>query len=504
VIKELSNIIANLIDDLDDSIIIASRDTGKVLYSNNRATELFEYSKEDLEKIDFKDLFTENVIDTYQNRFTESKDKSNTWTDTLEIKTLSSRLNVDLTFKTIKHDNETFFSMKMRPVDEKSMKDTVNDIYIKCNDVINEDDQINRMISDFSDVFVAVPQYKLVMFDITENDEDHRISPLLLKGSNIDLIDELNQKLSESELTDFKNMSVKGISININLKETNFSWGNLIKSKGINSVLIIPLIVKGLVFGSYTIFSSQERNFHPVEIRTYTRIIDKLSVVLTKKFLGELENAVIDSDTEGKPTITYDQIEEFIDSLNNAFTVISNCLFEISADTLDEHSSAQIKKLEAGVGDGIKSFKRLKKKVAEKESSLPHEPKFKLIQGDLETILLVEDDDNLRRLIEAILKKNNYTVFSSNNPMEGLEIYRQEHDSIDLVLSDIMMPDKNGFELASDMKEIDSDVKIIFMSGHEQDSLSEEKISNLSIHFLQKPFTPTTLIQTLRTIFVNE
>jgi CheY-like chemotaxis protein len=115
-----------------------------------------------------------------------------------------------------------------------------------------------------------------------------------------------------------------------------------------------------------------------------------------------------------------------------------------------------------------------------------------------ERILLVEDEDVLRRLACAILKRQGYTVFDANGASEALEIAAQEPDSMDLILADVMMPGMRGYELVERLRPLQPRARVLYMSGYvgEIEAAHEGKI----IPLLSKPFKPRELLEEIRRV----
>jgi CheY-like chemotaxis protein len=114
-----------------------------------------------------------------------------------------------------------------------------------------------------------------------------------------------------------------------------------------------------------------------------------------------------------------------------------------------------------------------------------------------EVVLIVEDEPAIRTLARVILEELGYLVLDACNGLEGLAHCRTHQGPIDLLLTDVLMPELNGRELAEGALAVRPDLKIMFMSGHTQDVLVKEGVRNGSA-FLQKPFTPAALAQTVR------
>jgi CheY-like chemotaxis protein len=115
-----------------------------------------------------------------------------------------------------------------------------------------------------------------------------------------------------------------------------------------------------------------------------------------------------------------------------------------------------------------------------------------------ETLLLVEDDELVRKIAERILSTSGYTVIVATDGREALAFSDQELADVDLVLTDVMMPNLNGVELARALLERRRDLPLVFMSGftgHETE-LSDE-LTRLG-PMLAKPFTSHSLLATVR------
>ncbi|MEZ5004016.1 MAG: response regulator transcription factor [Chitinophagales bacterium] len=110
---------------------------------------------------------------------------------------------------------------------------------------------------------------------------------------------------------------------------------------------------------------------------------------------------------------------------------------------------------------------------------------------ELKKVLLVEDDPNLGILLQEYLGHKNYAVDLKRNGIEGLTAFKQE--SYDILLFDVMMPKKDGFTLAKEVREMDKDVPIIFLTAK---SMKEDKIKGLTIgadDYITKPFSMEVL-----------
>ncbi len=121
-----------------------------------------------------------------------------------------------------------------------------------------------------------------------------------------------------------------------------------------------------------------------------------------------------------------------------------------------------------------------------------------------ETILLVEDDPGLCRLAEEMLSDLGYTVFTANRADEALNIFKARPDKIHMLLTDVVMPDMSGPELAEKLKKMQPDVKILFMSGYTENAIVHKGILKFGIRFLHKPFSIRSLAEAVRKVLDGE
>ena len=120
------------------------------------------------------------------------------------------------------------------------------------------------------------------------------------------------------------------------------------------------------------------------------------------------------------------------------------------------------------------------------------------------TILLVEDDYEVRNLASAILEKKGYTVISAESGKIALETIRKNQASPDLLLTDVVMPKMNGRQLYEEMIKEYPDIKTIFMSGYTKDVIAHHGIMDPGFHFIQKPFSINALAKKIQRVMETE
>ena len=115
-----------------------------------------------------------------------------------------------------------------------------------------------------------------------------------------------------------------------------------------------------------------------------------------------------------------------------------------------------------------------------------------------ETVLLVEDEDGVRKLLSHVLRKRGYQVLEASNGEAALGIFDECGADIHLVLTDMVMPKMSGRELGGRLREIRPDLKMIYMSGYTDDVLVGTGALGPGMSFLQKPLHPDALAAKVR------
>jgi PAS domain S-box-containing protein len=117
-----------------------------------------------------------------------------------------------------------------------------------------------------------------------------------------------------------------------------------------------------------------------------------------------------------------------------------------------------------------------------------------------ETVLLVEDDDDVRDLARLVLKGQGYTVLEACDGQQAAQISALHGGPIHLLLTDVVMPGTNGNAVASQMSQAHPDMKTLFMSGYPDEAIAHHGVLEPEVAFLQKPFRPADLARKVRTV----
>ncbi len=133
-------------------------------------------------------------------------------------------------------------------------------------------------------------------------------------------------------------------------------------------------------------------------------------------------------------------------------------------------------------------------KVEEKESEDAR------IRGGSEMVLVVDDEEPVRTMLEQILKKEGYNVLLASDGVEATELYAEQSKSIDLVVLDIIMPRMGGSETFKRLKEINPEVKVLLSSGYSEEGHARNILTDGAIGFIHKPYTLQEVLRRVRDI----
>jgi PAS domain S-box-containing protein len=151
---------------------------------------------------------------------------------------------------------------------------------------------------------------------------------------------------------------------------------------------------------------------------------------------------------------------------------------------------------EPGKGTTFKIYLPLVRKetVIEQTEVLPP------IKGGTETILVAEDEADVRRLVKEVMEKYGYRVIEALDGEDAIKRFSENKDDIHLALLDVVMPKRSGKEVYEAIKEMKPDVKIMFMSGYTNDIIHKKGILEVGMDFIQKPLSPDELLRKVREI----
>ena len=118
-----------------------------------------------------------------------------------------------------------------------------------------------------------------------------------------------------------------------------------------------------------------------------------------------------------------------------------------------------------------------------------------LVSATEATVLVVEDEPQVRKLVVSVLHRAGYRVLEAGGPMEALELARGRAGKLDLLLTDVVMPQMNGKQLAEALATMHPETRVLYMSGYTRDTIAHQGVLDKGVNFLPKPITPDALLK---------
>jgi CheY-like chemotaxis protein len=159
-------------------------------------------------------------------------------------------------------------------------------------------------------------------------------------------------------------------------------------------------------------------------------------------------------------------------------------------------ASSRVEPFDANLAEALKQ-----KSSAGAEKSVA--PGFERAPRGAETILLVEDEAAVRTLAKKILSQKGYRVLEASDGAIALRLAAAHVGEIDLVLTDVAMPNLGGQGMVEELRELSPGIRVLFMSGYPKEEIFRNKGSDNQVPYLQKPFTGETLFSEVRSALDN-
>jgi DNA-binding response OmpR family regulator len=119
-------------------------------------------------------------------------------------------------------------------------------------------------------------------------------------------------------------------------------------------------------------------------------------------------------------------------------------------------------------------------------------------------VVLVEDETSLRKYATRVLREHGYRVIDAADAGEAMEIFRAMDETIDLLLTDVVMPGMNGHELAREVRLLRPETKVLYMTGYTEETVLRNGVKDSEIELLQKPFPPAVLLRRVAAVLEGE
>jgi CheY-like chemotaxis protein len=146
------------------------------------------------------------------------------------------------------------------------------------------------------------------------------------------------------------------------------------------------------------------------------------------------------------------------------------------------------------------AFKLYFPRIAEPSADLLDSDDVRRRNRGQETVLVVEDEQGVRELIARMLERQGYKVLTAGNAREAIEVSASHSERIAMLLTDVVMPQMSGHQLAEELERSRPDMKVLYLSGYTENTVVHHGVLDAGVEFLAKPFSQETLAQKIREI----
>ena len=134
------------------------------------------------------------------------------------------------------------------------------------------------------------------------------------------------------------------------------------------------------------------------------------------------------------------------------------------------------------------------------EQTVAAEETHTILKGEGEIILIVEDESTVRKMGKIMLERSGYRVLTAASPSETFSVVENHAGEIDLLITDVVMPEMNGRELANQLQSLYPEIRVLFMSGYTANAIAHHGVIDKGVNFIQKPFSHKDLASKVRKI----
>ncbi len=149
------------------------------------------------------------------------------------------------------------------------------------------------------------------------------------------------------------------------------------------------------------------------------------------------------------------------------------------------------------------TFKIYLPRIVGQTDEIVSSPAIEMARSSNETVLLVEDEASMLKLVEIMLKQLGYRVLAAKSPLEAITLAEQHPGAIDLLFTDVIMPELNGRDLAQRLRNHFPRLKVLFMSGYTANVIVHRGVLNTDVFLLQKPFSQKELAAKVREVLTS-
>lgn len=488
-------------DDAPDSVFWTRKD-GSFAYVNNTAAKKLGYPLEKLKKMRIFDIDTNLDEKTWKKIWDEVDNNKNVTIERRHKKSDGTFIPVEVSVRNIEYEGERLHGSFCRDITQRKKEEEERQL---LNEQLNQSSKLEAIgrlaggiAHDFNNMLSVIMNYaELGILQSDQSDKFHEYFDEISKAArnSAEITNQLlsfarKQKVTPKVLN--YNDTLKNI-INMLQKVVGedivLSWHT---EKDLWPVKIDPSQIVQILTNLCVNARDAVSEGGKIDIETRKAHVDENYCNTNMKCLpGDYVMLAVSDNGKGIPQDIRENIFEpfFTTKTDSQGTGIGLAtiygIVKQNSGFINVYS-------EAGLGTTFKVYL-----PRHKDGDIVDEEKEIIVsKGEGETIMLVEDESSLVVASTLMLEKMNYnvmTLVSADEAIEKAEEYRRNDESIDLLITDVVMPGMNGKELALKLNKIHPRMKILFISGYPENYIVDNGLLNIKVYFLQKPFTAEIL-----------
>ncbi len=504
--RELKNL-NSLFESCPDAIIIEK--LGRIIYTNPRGEELTGFSREALNERNLDEIISEECredLRRVRRRLNEGRMKSAIWEGRL-LSRGDMGVDVEIALTTFKYNGESALQMVIRDITEKK---ELEKQFLQAQRMEAIGRLAGGVAHDFNNILSAIMGYaELALMKADVKDSLRKYLETIYDASI------RASRLTEQLLLFSRKKVIKPEVVNLNTIITDLK--NMLERMIGEDVEVRTDLtdnLKGVIADS----SNMEQVIMNLAINA--RDAMPLGGMLTIATMNEVLAAERQLVTGKAPPGVYVVLSVSDTGIGIPEGVIDN-IFEPFFTTKEKGRGTGLGLSTVyGIVTQMGGFIDLKSRPGEgtifriylpahdgrHEAGVQVKEEYEMIQGN-ETILLAEDDEEVRELICTTLSDLGYNVLVASNGKEALELCYRYEGSLHLLLTDVVMPGMGGGDLSREVRLVCPGIKVIYMSGYTEDAIVKQGILKEGTEFLRKPVTPRKIARivrkTLDSIYTN-
>ena len=490
----------NLFEYASDAVVLFDPETGRVRDANEKAGQLLGYSSDELRKMVVRDLHPSDQWSRVENALSRSRSGNSSLFEVDAQTRDGKRIPLEANTRLVSYGGQQVYQSFMRDISERR---TLEQQLRQSQKMETVGRLAGGVAHDFNNILTAIQGYTaLLQSSLREGSEERemteevfsavqrasRLTTQLLTFSRQELPNPLPLDLN-SIVDEMEKMLRRLIGEHIELEPSlSTTLGQIEGDRSRIEQVITNLVINA---------ADAMPNGGRLRIRTENiHIDDEMARRPTIPESGSYALLSVEDEGQGMDSETLSQMFEpfFTTKPRGSGTGLGLATVYGIVKQSDGHISVDS---ELGKGTTFRIYLPIR---ATKRDIQTKDPVINATRPGRETVLIVEDEPAVRRLTRRFLEASGYKVVEASDVGDAIRRAQDSPEAIDLLLTDVIMPELSGPELANRLRILVPSLKVLYMSGYPGEFIAQHGLSNTEMDYLQKPFTQEALTGKMREV----